>query len=435
MAPHEEFLELCAAATAGELASDEQARLDTHLEGCAECQRTMKEYEVAAQHGAALASKFATEQNEIDRSWSVEEAENAFFKRLENENKSPSAAAESRGEISKRGQRFGYRPSRIHWREIWLSLAAIVFLALALAITSYRTGVKRKTDTARTTKEPAKESTSLEEQASDAGHEYSQLLGKLAEEDRVIADLKRQLLKQGAVVTALKAKATVGSHKSSEQQATDAPSQVGGQRDEELAAAQAKVLELQIAIKTLTGKRDEVTSHAATLEAKVGQLTQLVLDSEHELEKKKEQVAKDRDLLDRDHDIRELIGARDLYIAEIHDVSSTGETNRTYGRIFYTPGKRLVFYAYDLDAQQRVQDVSAFQAWGRRGPDTQQALNLGVLYEDNVSKKRWVLRADDPKSLEDIDAIFVTVEPNGGSPHPSGKQLLFAYLRIGSNHP
>jgi hypothetical protein len=29
----------------------------------------------------------------------------------------------------------------------------------------------------------------------------------------------------------------------------------------------------------------------------------------------------------------------------------------------------------------------------------------------------------------------VTVEPNGGSPHPSGKQLLFAYLRINPNHP
>jgi hypothetical protein len=46
-----------------------------------------------------------------------------------------------------------------------------------------------------------------------------------------------------------------------------------------------------------------------------------------------------------------------------------------------------------------------------------------------------VLKADDPKSLEDIDAVFVTVEPSGGSQHPSGKQLLFAYLRVNPNHP
>jgi hypothetical protein len=60
---------------------------------------------------------------------------------------------------------------------------------------------------------------------------------------------------------------------------------------------------------------------------------------------------------------------------------------------------------------------------------------LGIFYEDNIRKKRWVLKASDPKTLEDIDAVFVTVEPTGGSRHPSGKQLLFAYLRVNPNHP
>jgi len=45
------------------------------------------------------------------------------------------------------------------------------------------------------------------------------------------------------------------------------------------------------------------------------------------------------------------------------------------------------------------------------------------------------LKANDPKTLEDIDAVFVTVEPHGGSQHPSGKALLFASLRISPNHP
>jgi hypothetical protein len=103
--------------------------------------------------------------------------------------------------------------------------------------------------------------------------------------------------------------------------------------------------------------------------------------------------------------------------------------------VFYTKGKSLIFYAFDLDARPGVQNASSFQAWGRRGPDRQQALNLGIFYEDNVNKKRWVLKADDPKTLQDIDAVFVTVEPNGGSHHPSGKQLLFAYLRVNPNHP
>ena len=35
----------------------------------------------------------------------------------------------------------------------------------------------------------------------------------------------------------------------------------------------------------------------------------------------------------------------------------------------------------------------------------------------------------------EIDGIFVTIEPNGGSSKPSGKSLLFAYLRVDPNHP
>src|SRR5207245_5461312 len=102
-----------------------------------------------------------------------------------------------------------------------------------------------------------------------------------------------------------------------------------------------------------------------------------------------------QELLEHDRDIRELMGARDLYMADVHDVSKTG-TDKTYGRVFYTKGKSLIFYAFDLDAQPGFQNAKSFQAWGRKGPDEQQALSLGIFYEDNVSKKRWVLKARRP---------------------------------------
>src|SRR5438128_3273236 len=86
MNPHEEFLELCAAATAGELNPGEQAILDAHLAECAECRRAMREFEIASRHGvAALALELAPEKAETDNSWSVEKAEEGFFKRLDKE--------------------------------------------------------------------------------------------------------------------------------------------------------------------------------------------------------------------------------------------------------------------------------------------------------------------------------------------------------------
>lgn len=59
------------------------------------------------------------------------------------------------------------------------------------------------------------------------------------------------------------------------------------------------------------------------------------------------------------------MGARDLYIAEVHDVAGTGKTDKTYGRVFYTKGKSLMFYAYDLDSQPGLRNVNTFQVWGR----------------------------------------------------------------------
>ena len=317
-----------------------------------------------------------------------------------------------------------------------MTFAAAVLLALALGITLYRTGVKRGAEVGQSIPAAAKESAdSLEEQASDAGHERAQLEAKLAENSKVIDDLKRQLSEQVKVVNSLKSVGTAPANASgSEQQALQAAIDGRAKRDEEVVAAQAKLVEFQKILDAATAQRDENARKAAVLEAKVNELTQQVREREQALDQRDVEVAKGQELLAHDRDIRELMGARDLYMADVHDVSGKG-TDKTYGRVFYTKGKRLIFYAFDLDAQPGVQNASTFQAWGRKGPDKQQARSLGIFYEDNVTKKRWVLKAEDPKTLEDIDAVFVTVEPNGGSQHPSGKPLLFAYLRVSPNHP
>ncbi len=155
MGSHEEFLELCAAATAGELSADEQMRLDAHLAGCADCRRAKSEYEAAHETVvAALAQELEPIEGSGRDSWSVEAAEKTFFKRLDQEQKKAQSATVP-------GRRFTYRPSQIHWREVWMTFAAAVLLALALGIASYRTGIKRGADVARISPPAPKESAVL----------------------------------------------------------------------------------------------------------------------------------------------------------------------------------------------------------------------------------------------------------------------------------
>jgi Putative zinc-finger len=438
MGSHEDFLELCAAAVAGELSVEEQARLTAHLAVCADCRRAKSEFETAAIRSMAALAEEHPQENEqgSDPSWSVEGAEAAFFKRLDKEQEGSEfgPAGNDPSDKAKVGKRFTYRPSQIRWREIWMPFAAAILLALALGIAAYKTGVKRGTDVARTLPLPATEpESSVKAQASDAGYKREQLLAKLAENDKVIENLQRQLSEQMKIVASLKSTEPapprpLGNGKENVQEVSSTKT------DQALAAAQTKLSELQKTVEAATAQRDENARQAGALEAKVNELTQIVREREQALDQKDAEVTKGQELLEHDRDIRELMGARQLYMADVRDVSGAG-TNKTYGRVFYTKGKSLIFYAFDLDAQPGVKNASSFQAWGRKGPDKQQARNLGIFYEDNVSKKRWVLKANDPKTLEDIDAVFVTVEPNGGSQHPSGKQLLFAYLRISPNHP
>ena len=113
---------------------------------------------------------------------------------------------------------------------------------------------------------------------------------------------------------------------------------------------------------------------------------------------------------------------------------SDSRTRKPYGRIFYTKGRSLIFYAFDLDHQPGIKNA-AFQAWGRNESSQGTPFNLGILFQDSEQNRRWVLRFDNPQRLAEIDAIFVTVEPHGGSQKPSGKPFLYASLRREPNHP
>ena len=200
MDSHEKYLELCAASTVGELSAEEEQELKKHLAVCASCRRARHEYESAVQKAVpALADDLSSpseDPNPRGPSSRQRRLSSSDWKRIRTLVPPPGTQAEG-PEIEPAGRRFTYRPSRIPWAELWMPVAACALLAIALGIVAYRSGLKRGADTAqKQTMMTAPSSTSLEEQISDAGHERAQLMATLADDDRAIKDLKREVAEQ-----------------------------------------------------------------------------------------------------------------------------------------------------------------------------------------------------------------------------------------------
>jgi hypothetical protein len=431
--PHDEFLELCAVATSGQLTSEEQQKLREHLAACSSCREAMQQYEAVVGHAIpAMAAHEMPEHVDPGPGWSMDKAEAELFERIAREDEALRPGQKDLAETQRPTDTRRVFPfaGAATWRRVWTLYAAGILLSIALGICAYQVGIRRGVTTA--TLAPPQPSPqrnlALEEQLSDAGHEREIARTQIEQRDRQIADLRRQLERQSAEMSEMRL-----AQKRLERDFTagDAGKQDLIQQRNELAqkfdAAQANGQALQNKLDSLAQQSSQDAARAKTLEAKVNDLAQQLHERDAAIDQQQELLAHDRD-------IRELMGARDLYIAEVYDVARTGVTQKPYGRVFYTKGKSLIFYAYDLD-QAGLKNASTFQAWGRRGPDQKQALNLGMFYIDSAAKKRWVLKFDDPKTLAQIDAVFVTVEPNGGSHKPSGKSLLFAYLKVDPNHP
>jgi hypothetical protein len=435
MGPHDGFLEICAVSTSGQLGEEERKRLKEHLAVCAACREALREYESVVSEGMPAIGAEQVSHVDPGPGWCQSKAEKAFFNRVEKEEGRGPQDADRRNGVPSGFRRFIPIAPESTWRHVWMLYAAGILLFVTLCFSPYWAGVRLGTGLAKSTppvppilSAVGKEGVSLEEQLSDAAHERELARAKIGERDKALVDLRRQLQRRSAEIVHMKEtqdrlEANLQSNEAGKQDLVQQRTALGLR----LEAAQAESQALQHQVKSLTQQSIGETAQAKALSAKLDDLRRLLQDREAALNQQDE-------LLAHDQDIRELIGARNLYITEVYDTDEKGATRKPYGRVFYTKEKSLVFYAYDLDQQDR-KPGQTFQAWGCRGPNWKQAVNLGIFYEDSASKKRWVLKSDDPTTLAHIDAVFITVEPHGGTDKPSGKPLLFAYFNNVPNHP
>src|SRR6267378_2269479 len=157
MGPHEEFLELCAVSTSGDLTEEEQKKLQVHLAGCSECRRALREFEAVVDVGVpSLSSKLPVGTSE-ESVLPQNELAGSVLSNVAAEAKGRADAGVSLGD-EERGfafaRRNGHRRARVNWNYVWLPFAACILLTIALGIYAYRIGRSRNQEVVRVVSNP-----------------------------------------------------------------------------------------------------------------------------------------------------------------------------------------------------------------------------------------------------------------------------------------
>jgi hypothetical protein len=424
---HEKYKELCALAATGNLAPLELSDLRVHLQDCESCQEAFAQFQILTAEGLpALAGSYLAKPDRA--TWDDSAARNRLLTSIRMEKQV--AVGQNKPLPPPTGPEFT-RKNKIPG---YAGVPIAAGLLLALVSGAYHFG-------AQSHKQSIVEPKSA---ASDDQYQKLSEQKRLADEslsgqEKKLAQLQAQNVEKEQALANLRSSLRALERRSDElmeenTQSTAQLKELSQQRDDLNAKVQAMsqaYSENQAELASLRSERDKSSLRTAFLESKIEDLAARTRDQDRRLKDAEQFLTSDRD-------IRELMGARKLYIADVFDVDGSSRTQKPFGRVFYTQGKSLIFYAFDLDRQPGVVNASTFQVWGQReAPQGEPAspMNLGILYMDNETNRRWVMRFDDPKQLAEIDAVFVTVEPRGGSHKPTSKPFLYALLRNQANHP
>jgi predicted nucleic acid-binding Zn-ribbon protein len=422
---HERFEELSAAASIGEASGAELAELREHMAGCPACRETYSEFlQLSGVRTANGMSKEAVSGAEaiayIDSALFRQkflkraEAEGVVFSHVKEPTESP-APHRTRGNAQR-----------------WTLLFALPTAAACLIAAGLAGGYFWKSrEIGRAGRDVTTPTATVVSAPNDSGQ---------ANQRSEIARLEAENQKLAIQIAALKASVAEQTKTALDVQESSAASErERGALASELKQREARISDLerqigqsQVELASMKGQLDDEKTNENALASERMRVREL----SDQLAEQTAALNRERDLLTADRDIRELMAARNLHIADVFDTDAKGKTRPALGRIFFTEGKSLIFYAYDLN-DNRVQNAGYnYRVWGKKEGRGQAAKSLGIFYSDDKTQKRWVFKYDDPKVLSEIDSVFVTVEPPGKNLiAPQGDKLLYAYLRNQANHP
>jgi len=425
---HEYFEELSALSSVGQISAAQYQELADHLRACALCREAHADFMHLTHDHLPLAA-VGTRANEVadQRTGFLGKNYEARF----------AAEARARGlELSPASSR---RQSWLEWGFSALpqlsnstaTLLVLVGVLCSAGIFAYRwkDAESRIRELAPQVAELSSQNTELQKQfdaLSKEKHASASVPQTSAEEDKTLSaqlkSLSEQVEKDNLALGTLNAQLSTAKERTTtaEQRAQDS--------EQKMHESERALLTVQSELASLRASATEDSGQKAARAVEVAELSRRV----HE---QQELIDKQLQLLAVDQDVRNLMSARNLHITDIFDVDGKGKRKAAFGRVFYTEGKSLIFYAFDLDAPKFADAKHSFQAWGQLSDTSTAAVNLGIFYVDDPAQKRWTLRFDNPAVLDKLSAVFVTVEPHGGAAKPSGQKLMYAYLGHTPNHP
>ena len=403
MNTHEHYEELCAVAASGQASEGELADLRSHLETCPSCRSLAYDFtEIGAQGLTVLAAE--RQRREIPSGMT-----SRFVARARSE-----GIEMTRGTGSRTPKRNGFAV----FAAIGVIAAAaliVSFLIVGRPKPSLFTGNRSAapqafTAVSSTIPQPAHVSDPhLREQLASARAELSSLDAKIkAQADDLASVNKNKEALNSQLVEAEQESAVFRA---------------------ERAKQEGRIAQLEAELEKSGSEKNASDVASALKDIELHQLRKQVADQT-------ESLGQQQEFAPKAGDVRELVVARNLHIIDVHDRDGDGKTQRAFGRIFYTEGKSLIFYAYDLADPRKVDAKVSFHVWGERLGAEKPIRSLGIFHNDDVSDGRWMLTFDDPRVLAQIDSVFVTVESSKKAiKEPAGRKILFAFLGDKPNHP
>ncbi len=436
----EYFEELCALAAGGQISEPEFVELQDHMQHCIHCRSAYSDFSDLVHNKLVLADPELEHSSTRAGIFSQSTAyKQRFLTRARKEGLafSPMPAAES------------FWSGLGKWLLPWLayrqvSAMAMVLLLLAMmGVLSYSLRQSNARHRKLSAEMAALNRQIIQQDRTGASAEQEKQSGTLSPIDAVpatptaaLSETDPELVKarQDYAATEVRAKALQEQLQATAFELQAATAQLMEEGDSRIQVAN-KLAEAERLIARVKGELQSVregrSQDAVTMASQGLELQKL----SEKLSAQTDMLERERSLLAAGRDIHDLMGARNLHIVDVLDVDSRGRDGRAFGRVFYTQEKSLIFYAFDLGDRGTVKRNASFQAWGVRGPAQSPAQSLGIFYVDDQKQKRWVLKFEDPSILAEIDSVFVTVEPRGGSAKPTGRKFLYAYLKATPNHP